>query len=135
MQRKYHAVVRLPVHDENQQQVLYKTTDNIADVIRRASVTKLTAFFALCARDDVDGNFAKMILYHEVPIHFVWKKGKQGIHAWHRRQRRGDKTIGRMIAVSPQDINRYYLRLLLLSCRTNVIHGFTNGGRRCSPKL
>ena len=50
-----------------------------------------------------------------MPQRFVFKK-KPGARweRWHIRERGGEKTIGRMYFVSPQDTERFALRLLLL---------------------
>jgi hypothetical protein len=113
MQKKMHMVVRLTVHDENQQQVFFGVNEQLLHVLRRASVTMLTTFFALCDWDDSDGVFAQTLLYHELQVYFVWKKNAHGLMHWARRQRGGETVIGRMISVSSQDSSRYHLRMLL----------------------
>ncbi|OWZ16341.1 Helitron helicase [Phytophthora megakarya] len=50
-------------------------------------------------------DFARRLLYHEISIHFVWvKMGER--YVWQPRQCGGDKAIGRLISVSPRDINQ-----------------------------
>ncbi|OWZ02229.1 hypothetical protein PHMEG_00026247 [Phytophthora megakarya] len=49
-------------------------------------------------------DIAERLLYLEVPIHFVWvKMGYR--YVWQPRERGGDKTIGRLISMSPRDIS------------------------------
>ncbi|XP_035231512.1 uncharacterized protein LOC118203339 [Stegodyphus dumicola] len=48
-------------------------------------------------------------LYAEIPKHFTWRN-----HAWQTRVRLGDYIISRMYSVSPKDVERFHLRLLLL---------------------
>jgi len=49
-------------------------------------------------------------LYHEVPKRYTWHRQT---NEWKPRKRGAEKTIGRMISVSPKDVERYHLRLLL----------------------
>ena len=67
--------------------------------------TTLTAWFKLNSKDPD----ARQYLYHDIPHHFVFERN--GI--WKRRLQ-GENVIGRMYSVSPSDVERYHLRLLLL---------------------
>ncbi|KAK1947594.1 hypothetical protein P3T76_001604 [Phytophthora citrophthora] len=72
----------------------------------------LTAFFGVCGTDSDAGQVARSLQYHEMPVHFIWKKvGTR--RRWVHRAQGGDKAIGRMISVSPRDPNRCYIRLRL----------------------
>ncbi|XP_076299883.1 uncharacterized protein LOC143218539 [Lasioglossum baleicum] len=59
---RFPAVIHLSVHLENGQRV-YFTEENAAQRAADPPNTTLTAFFQLCATDE----FAKTLLYHEVP--------------------------------------------------------------------
>ncbi|GFW91284.1 ATP-dependent DNA helicase [Trichonephila clavipes] len=72
------------------------------------------AFFELCQVD----NFAKTLLYCEVPAYYVWKNSK-----FYRRKKgkavsgypemKKDQVLGRIYTVHPGNAECYYLRLLL----------------------
>ncbi|KAG2896674.1 hypothetical protein PC116_g17842 [Phytophthora cactorum] len=112
MQKKYHHVHRLPVHEDGGQLVVYPTDSRIEEVLERNQFTMLTAFFELCDADSPEGYTARGLLYHEMPVHFVWEK--IGLRfRWKTRTLGADKAIGRLISISPRDTNRYYFRLLL----------------------
>ncbi|KAG3137452.1 hypothetical protein PI124_g17609 [Phytophthora idaei] len=112
MQKKSHRVHRLPVHEEGGQMVHYSTGATLQDVLELSQFTMLTAFFELCRLETPQGLVVCGLLYHEMPIHFVWKKvGTR--NRWMSRKQDGDKAIARIISVSPRDTNRFYIRLLL----------------------
>ncbi|KAL6740116.1 hypothetical protein Aduo_013503 [Ancylostoma duodenale] len=87
----------------------------------RTNFTTLTAYFQLnqiCA-DVFDGGApsdmvvdAREFYYHQIPEHFTFTPR----HGWKPR-RRGGKEIGRMYTVSPRDVERYCLRILLLNTK------------------
>jgi hypothetical protein len=60
-------------HLENVQRV-YFTEENVFQRALEPSKTTLTEFFALCRKSDVFGQFAKTLLYSDVPRYFVWNK-------------------------------------------------------------
>ena len=100
------------MHLENGQRVYF--TEDTAE--QRATAeppqTTLTAYFSLC-RDD---NFARTLLYTDVPKYYTWSKTK-----WNKRKRGkcGPERIfeadmvGRMYTVSPSMGECFFLRLLL----------------------
>lgn len=69
--------------------------------------TMLTAFFK-ANMDDTLGPTARCYTYQEFPQHFVWKAQ---LREWGFRQY--GKALGRMVFVSPNAGERYFLRLLL----------------------
>ncbi|UYV70960.1 hypothetical protein LAZ67_8001258 [Cordylochernes scorpioides] len=84
----------------------------------RPPKTTLTEFFALCQRD----NFAKTLLYVEVPVYYIWSASK----SWQPRNpvtRIADQVafdsdaIGRVYTVHPNFEECFYLRMLLHSVR------------------
>ena len=60
------AVVHLAVHLENGQRV-YFTEQTALQQALTAPKTTLTEFFSLCNRQDVVGQFAKTLMYTDVP--------------------------------------------------------------------
>lgn len=113
---RHPPVVHLQVHLENFQRV-YFTEDNAQRVAaEQPPPTTLTSFFSLCANDD----FAKDILYCDVPKYYTWNSSQKN---WMRRKRGQPvepgifetQTIGRIYTINPKQGDCYYLRLLLIS--------------------
>ena len=82
-----HTIVRLPVHLDGDDQVVFDEAADLEDVAETAGGhTKLTAFFKLCATLPLA---SRDITYQDVPVHYTW-------HAltreWRKRQRGGSKT-------------------------------------------
>ena len=94
------------------------TIKNLQDRVNSPPAKTLTAFFDLCRTN----NFAKTLLYHEVPQYYTWEKYK-----FARRKRgqevagfpgiRKDAALGRVYNVHPTQIECYYLRMLLFLVR------------------
>lgn len=112
---RYPTVFHLAVHLENGQRV-YFTSSNLAEKLRNPPRTTLLAFFELCKKDD----FAKTLLYSEVPSYFVWEKNNNKF----MRRKRGkdvdgwpgvkkDHALGRVYTIHPNNTECYHLRLLL----------------------
>ena len=103
-----HTIIRLAIHLPHQQPV-YFTHGREEQALEAAHDrdTTLTGWFQL-NRDD---QTARQHHYIDMPAHFVWVKKDC---KWKRRERGGSNVIGRMYSVSPQDTERYHLRLLLL---------------------
>ncbi|GFT67747.1 ATP-dependent DNA helicase [Trichonephila clavipes] len=99
----------------------------------QSSKTTLMAFFELCQVD----NFAKTLLYCEVPAYYVWKSSKL-----YRRKKgkavsgypeiKKDQVLGRVYAVHPGNAECYYLRLL--DPWANIIYCIKNCNRS-SPAI
>ncbi|CAF4918926.1 unnamed protein product [Pieris macdunnoughi] len=81
---------------------------------RNPRKTTLLAFFELCNEDE----FAKTLLYHEIPQYFTWANNK------FTRRKRGenvvghpgikkDAALGRVYGVHPSQSECFYLRMLL----------------------
>ncbi|UYV76647.1 hypothetical protein LAZ67_14001572 [Cordylochernes scorpioides] len=113
--RRHPMIQHLSVHLENGQRV-YFTSANAALQAHRPPKTTLTEFFALCQRD----NFAKTLLYVEVPVYYIWSASK----SWQPRKqgsRIADQVafasdaIGRVYTVHPNFEECFYLRMLLHS--------------------
>jgi len=106
LQAKSHVVVQLPVHAQDLNWVIFNPVAASYESIERGRHTMLTRFFEICSSDPA----AAELLYYEVPKRYTWHRQT---NEWKPRQRGGEKTIGRMVSVSPKDVERYHLRLLL----------------------
>ncbi|XP_035204943.1 uncharacterized protein LOC118179894 [Stegodyphus dumicola] len=98
-------IIRLPVHLENLQPVYFAESEE-RNAFQRAAEknTMLTGWFELNRTVPEANGY----LYAEIPKHFTWRN-----HAWQTRVRLGDYIISRMYSVSPKDVERFHLRLLL----------------------
>ncbi|XP_021959226.1 uncharacterized protein LOC110855114 [Folsomia candida] len=117
MHQQTHTVCRLQVHLPNEQMIVFQK-DSISSAVRNAAATDttLTAWFKL---NQVDAD-ARNFFYFEIPEHYIFENlATQDVNAikkkiWRkRRNRRGEKTIGRMYTVSFSETERYCLRMLL----------------------
>ncbi|XP_072392278.1 uncharacterized protein [Diabrotica undecimpunctata] len=71
------AVQHLAIHLENGQRV-YFTEENVLQRAFEAPKTTLTEFFTLCQKPDVFGQFAKILVFGDVPRYFTWNKSING---------------------------------------------------------
>ncbi|OSX74278.1 hypothetical protein BU14_0297s0005 [Porphyra umbilicalis] len=130
------SVLRLALHLENQQPVLFKERSEAAAIGAGPKATTLTAFFALSsAVPDGLTPAVRELLYSDMPKYFTWVQSQR---KW---KRRADvvhvgcvpKQLGRVNTVHPSLGDVYYLRLLLqrvegpqsfLELRTyqNIVH-------------
>ena len=76
------------------------------DIMGRSHETTLTAWFAKNAQDPL----ARAVLYPDFPEQYVYDKQRR---IWKDRQRGFGGTIGRVYAVSPREVEKFHLRLLL----------------------
>lgn len=104
-----HAIKRLVVHEENQQNVYFKEGEE--DTIMESNVgTTLTAYFELNKADSE----AQNCLYTEIPKYYTFNdKLKQ----WCKRKRISKPILSRMYLINPKERARYFIRLLLLHVR------------------
>ena len=103
------SVIRLDTHLEDQNAIIYSDDDQMGDVKLKNKFTKRTACFEL---NKIDTN-AKNNLYNDIPKYYVSKSDKR---VWQRRSRNKiSNIIGRMYFISPNDVERYCMRLLLLN--------------------
>ena len=114
-----HAVIRLPVHLEFEQNIYFMP--GMEEQVNLSKNTKLMAFFKLCSEDEN----ARQYFYNSIPEHYVWDRD-----VWKPRQR-VTKCIGRLYTVNPADRERFFLRLLLLHVKgpTSFKHLRTVDGR------
>lgn len=110
---RHPTVVHLAVHLENGQRV-YFSAENMQNIVDNPPKTTLTAFFDLCNSDE----FAKTLLYHEVPHYYTWANNKFS------RKKRGQDVVGhpgikkaaalgRVYSIHPSQSECFYLRILL----------------------
>lgn len=104
--------LRLAIHLPNEQNVYYHDNDNLNDILHRAKTkdTTLTGWFEMNSQSE----YARRFLYTEFPEHFVWVKSKS---MWKKREKGHHSTIGRMYAVSPREVEKFCLRIILLHVR------------------
>ena len=102
-------VMTLPIHLPGQQYVYYKTGQNLNKIRAAGKRTKLTSWFELNQRS----HEAQKLLYYQIPEYFTWKPSSK---TWEKR-RNAANSIGRMINVSPNSQELFYLRLLLTKVR------------------
>jgi len=116
LQDKSHAIMRLPVHLPNEQNIIIEN-ENVDEVMISAlnQVTMLIDYFALNLRDEE----AKQYLYIEIPQYYTFKKEKingRNISCWVKRKNHYN-CIGRIYSVNPTQTELFHLRLLLLTVR------------------
>ncbi|GFV59955.1 ATP-dependent DNA helicase [Trichonephila clavipes] len=114
------AVEHLAIHLENGQRV-YFTEENVLQRAFEAPKTTLTEFFFV-SKPDVFGQFAKTLVYGDVPRYFTWNKSSK---KWEPRKQGKPhpsitgifkaKTLGRLYTVHPKQRECFYLRLLLVN--------------------
>ncbi|GBM89553.1 hypothetical protein AVEN_259331-1 [Araneus ventricosus] len=112
---RHSTVIYLDMHLENGQRI-YFSEDNLQCRLANLPNTTLTGFFELCKND----NFAKTLLYCNVPKFYTWDKSKKvlnrrkqdAIVEGHDGIRSGD-ALGRVYTVHSRNTDCYYLRLLL----------------------
>ncbi|XP_024889920.1 uncharacterized protein LOC112466196, partial [Temnothorax curvispinosus] len=105
---KSHTVIRLAVHLPNRQMVYFRAGNEEQAAQRELTRdTTLTAWFKLNQSDENAVHF----LYTDIPYHYIYDKKET---KWKPRKKGGDKIISRLYTVSIKDIERFYLRLLLL---------------------
>ncbi|EEY61181.1 helitron helicase-like protein [Phytophthora infestans T30-4] len=117
IQGKTHAVTQLTVHLESGQTICFRETENPEAVLERGSHTMLTRFFELCASEEPQNHIARTMLYQDIPKEFCWKAPEKGQPKRWVRRKQYQAAVGRMIHVSPRDMERFYLRLLLCQRR------------------
>ncbi|POM79144.1 Helitron helicase-like protein [Phytophthora palmivora] len=89
----------------------HATTPQLQNLARRGDRTKLTAFLNLCTQDP-EGTAG--LLYKDVPVKYRWD---DRLKYW-VPYKKYVASLGRLVHVSPQDPERFYLRLLLCHRRS-----------------
>uniref|UniRef100_A0A1I8G3D4 ATP-dependent DNA helicase n=1 Tax=Macrostomum lignano TaxID=282301 RepID=A0A1I8G3D4_9PLAT len=96
---RFPAVIRLCVH-KSEEQLVYFNEQTASARARTPRDSTLTAFFKLCRTDE----FARSLLYTEVPSYFVWHASER---VW-RRAKRGAKVDGHPGVVRNTNVARMY---------------------------
>ncbi|XP_071909310.1 uncharacterized protein [Coffea arabica] len=106
------SVIHLQLHLENCQAMNFTPDQDLRDVVRNrhAKRTMLTEFFYMNSVDKLAQHLK--CTYKEFPEHFVWYPGKK---KWEPRKQK--HSIGRIVAASIGEGERYFLRLLLTHVR------------------
>lgn len=101
-----HTIYRLAIHLPHFQ----PGEESVAFERAASRNTHLTAWFKL-NMNDVE---ARLYLYTEIAQHYVFVDQEK---KWAKRQRGEERVISRMYSVSPTELEKFYLRLLLLHIR------------------
>ncbi|XP_055910582.1 uncharacterized protein LOC129944943 [Eupeodes corollae] len=78
------SIQHLAVHLENSQRV-YFTEENVFQRAFEPPKTTLTGFFSLCQKTDAFGQFARTLLYTDIPCYFTWNMSTK---KWEPRKKR-----------------------------------------------
>lgn len=117
LSQKSHVIVRLPVHLEGEQTIVFQESllnANAQEAMEKQN--QLLGFFELNKRlkEEQKADPTKQVVFHtypEVPEHYRWVDNK-----WQPRIRSADKVLGRMEIFGFNDENTTALRTLLLHC-------------------
>ena len=99
-------VMRLALHLENQQSVVFSEHSDLENVLSRQKHTTLTGWFIANQRFPS----SRDITYTTFPDKFVWEKTKR---EWKEREKGHGKMIGRVYSAHPGEGECFYLRMLL----------------------
>ncbi|KAK4509476.1 uncharacterized protein ATC70_007828 [Mucor velutinosus] len=112
MHKEYPSTQRLDIHLENDRRVYFNENESSDQVLNRTlPETTLTAWFKYNLENPED-NEAKQTLYPDFCEKYVFHK-QQNPRVWRPRRSGFGGAIGRVYAVSPKDIEKYHLRILL----------------------
>jgi hypothetical protein len=125
MHSHYPNVVRLQIHEEHKQTVVYRPGRELEAIVEEPS-TMLTEYFSTVVRErfhplsveDLGADSfgysypgANGLTYGDFPKYYTWQVDKK---SWRRRIRnKKSDTVGRIYSVHPRSGDRYYLRTLL----------------------
>ena len=108
-----HTIHRLAVHLPFQQNVYFQQGQHQQAIDRaQERETTLTAYFSLNQRDPE----AHQFLYSDIVHNYCFGKFNN-VYKWKKRQRRQHGLIGRVYNVSPREVERFHLRILLYHVR------------------
>ncbi|KAL4126243.1 hypothetical protein QTP88_010468 [Uroleucon formosanum] len=113
----FSTVVHLAVPLENGQKV-YFNEKNLYDRVNSLPTTTLLSFFDFCKVNE----FAKSLLYPEIPAYYVWDKKKfqrrkRGVNVNGWPDIKKDHVLGRVYTVHPNNTECYHLHMLLREIR------------------
>lgn len=112
MHKEYPPHQRLAIHLKDEQRVYFNGADDPETVIGRPPPeTTLTAWFNYNKHASSNGDLdAQYMLYPDFCEKYTFIKNAEPRH-WKRRQ--NGLCVGRIYSVSPQEVEKYHLRLLL----------------------
>ena len=99
-------VMRLALHLENQQSVVFGDHSDISDILSVEKHSILTGWFVA----NLKFTSARSLSYLDFPESFVWEKTKR---QWKQRLKGHGTTISRVYSAHPGEGERFYLRILL----------------------
>lgn len=109
LHNQYPTICRLDVHLPGMERVYFRDDDDVARLLDRPRITKLTAWFRLNELDEE----ARQLAYVDIPKNYSYDpRNKRWIARTNSRS-----AIGRLYFVQPRDLERYSLRLLLINVR------------------
>lgn len=112
MHKEFPSSQRLDIHLENERQIYFDENDTPQQVLsRNISESTLTAWFNYNRNNPDDVN-AKSTLYPDFCEQYTFHKEKKP-RIWEVRRSGFGGTIGRIYTVSPRDIEKFHLRILL----------------------
>ena len=83
-------VIRLEMHLEDEQNIIFGDKELLGNVQSKFKNTKLTAWFKL----NQDDEEARQHLYHNIPKYYIWKSQER---IWQKRKfNKVSKMLGRM---------------------------------------
>lgn len=126
MHGRFPYVERLPIHTENGQEILFKETDKVDNLLKKLKAdTKLTAWFKV--NQDPEYSEFEDVTYFEIPKYFTWKRSKKewvkrSLNKLNKNRTESAKEtpnkiyediVVRTHSISPQDTERLYLKAIL----------------------
>ena len=72
--------IRLPIHLDGQQNVLFDDDDDLNNVLNKNQETQLTQYFKLNRTDPE----VRDLLYYQMPLKYIWNKSSK---KWTKRKR------------------------------------------------
>ena len=105
LHKEWPSVLRLDIHLPHEQRMVFDPTADEETLLEqlRTTTSTLMGWFALNACDP----FARSLLYHEIPEHYVWVES-----CWRRRENIR-MSVGRIYGVSQHNSELFALRRLL----------------------
>ena len=108
MNQQFPPVIRLELHLEDQETIIFDDSDQIIDLQGKVKQTKLKAWFEL-NKFDKD---ARKHLYQDIPKYYCWIDSQR---KWSKRKYgKVSQMIGRIYFVSPSDFEKYNMRTLII---------------------
>lgn len=101
------STFRLNVHLPFEESIIFNEDEIAENIVKNKHFTTLTAWFVLNTVDKEANSY----YYQEIPTFYVWN---ESLKKWTKREK-AFKVIGRIDFVHPAQLERYYLRVMLLN--------------------